>query len=78
MDSWKKVKVPSGCKLFKVHNFTFMVSGVIYLLEVDEFMDGSFTGHGEHSTDKSNVIESVNGKSLEDCLELLINKIKKS
>jgi hypothetical protein len=55
-----------------------MVSGVIYHLEIDEFADGTFTGHGEHSTDKSNIIESVNGSSLEECISTLIGKIKTS
>ena len=74
---WKKTKVPPGCRLFKSHNFTFMNKGVSFHLEVDEYNDGSYTGHGEHSTDKNLVIESVNGTSLEACLEALINKIEK-
>lgn len=76
MDGWKNIKVTSGCKLFKVHNFTYMDSGTIYHLEIDEFADGSYTGHGEHSTDKSNIIESVNGSSVDECLAALIAKIK--
>jgi len=76
MGEWKNANVGTGCKLFKVHNFTYMDSGTIYHLEIDEFADGSFTGHGEHSTDKSNIIESVNGSSMEECLNGLISKIK--
>ena len=73
--NWKSVKVQSGGKLFKVHNFTYMVKGVTYHLEVDEFNDGACTGHGEHSTDKNSFVESVNGPSVEDCLNLLIERI---
>lgn len=76
MSGWKNVKLPVGCKLFKVHHFTFMLSGTIYHFEIDEFSDGTFTGHGEHSTDKSSVIESVNGNSLEECLNALISRIE--
>jgi hypothetical protein len=74
---WKKTKIPEGAKLFKVHNFTFMLKGSTYHLEVDEFADGTFTGHGEHSTDKNTVLESVSGKSLEDCVSNLIKNAKK-
>lgn len=73
--NWKAVKVAGGAKLFKVHNFTYMVKGVTYHLEVDEFHDGSCTGHGEHSTDKNSFVESVNAKSVEDCLNLLVERI---
>jgi hypothetical protein len=44
MDEWRKVKLPAGSKLFRVHNFTFMAKGNTYVLEVDEFADGSFSG----------------------------------
>jgi hypothetical protein len=76
MDEWRKVKLPAGSKLFRVHNFTFMAKGNTYVLEVDEFADGSFSGHGEHSTDKSSVVESVSGTSVGDCLDKLIKKIE--
>jgi hypothetical protein len=75
--NWKKVVAPEGAKLFKVHNFTYMHKGTTWHFEVDEFMDGSFTGHGEHSTDKSSVLESVSAKALEDCVSALIKCIKK-
>ena len=74
---WKNIKIPEGAKLYKVHNYTYMHKGVIYHLEVDEFQDGTFVGHGEHSSDKSNVLESVSGNSVLHCLEILVNKIKK-
>jgi hypothetical protein len=76
MDGWRNVKVPSGSKLFRVHNFNFMHKGTNFVLEIDEFSDGSYSGHGEHATDKSSVVESVSGSSLEDCLEKLIKKIE--
>jgi hypothetical protein len=75
--NWKKVSLPDGSKLFKAHSFTYMHRGITYRLDVEEFADGSFTGHGEHSTDKSSVLESISGTSLEDCLNALIKKIKK-
>ena len=71
---WKSVQTNGG-KIFKVHNFTYMHKGATYLLEVDEFADGNCSGHGEHSTDKSNVLESVSGNSVKECLEALIAKI---
>jgi hypothetical protein len=73
---WKKVKLPNGAKLFKVHNFNFLHSGVNYNLEVDEYADGTFTGHGEHATDKNNMVESVSGKTINGCLEALIQRIQ--
>ena len=75
--NWSKVALPEGAKLFKIHNFTYMHKGTTYHFEVDEFMDGTFTGHGEHSTDKNSVLESVSGKSVEDCVATLIGKLKK-
>jgi len=75
--NWKLVTIPEGSKLFKSHGFTFIHKGATYLLEVDEHRDGSFTGHGEHTTDKSNVLASVHSQSMEDCLNQLISKIKK-
>lgn len=73
---WKQAKIPSGGKLFKVNNFTFMFKGTNYTIEVDEFSDGTFTAHGEHATDKSSVFEPVSGKSMGDCLSALIAKIQ--
>ncbi len=73
--SWKKIVVQPGGKLFKMHQFTYMVKGVTYQLEVDEFADSSFTGHGQHATDRNNTVESVNGKSIDECLTLLVAKI---
>lgn len=62
--NWKLVAIPEGSKLFKSHGFTFVHKGSTYLLEVDEHRDGTFTGHGEHSTDKSTVLASVHGSSM--------------
>lgn len=76
MSGWNKIKLPEGARLFKVHHFTYMWKGATYLFEVDEFADGSFTGHGEHSTDKSRVLESVSGKSPEECLSALLKNVK--
>ncbi|MCX6124676.1 MAG: hypothetical protein NTV34_08000 [Proteobacteria bacterium] len=73
--NWKAVKVQPGGKLFKVHNFTYMVKGVTYRLEVDEYHNGICTGHGEHSTDKNSLIESVSANSTEECLSLLIERV---
>lgn len=73
---WKNVKVPAGSKLFKSHNFTFMTKGHSWQLEVDEYSDGTFSGHGEHSTDRNSFVESVSGKSLNDCLAALIERIQ--
>jgi hypothetical protein len=73
---WKKVNTPTGSKLFKVHIFTFMHKGVNYSLEVDEFLDGTCTGHGEHSTDKSSILEPVSGATVSECLQSLISRIQ--
>ncbi len=74
---WKKVKTPDGAKIFLVHNFTVMHKGTNYHLEVDEFADGSFSGHGEHSTDKSTLLPSASGKSIEECVSNLLVALKK-
>lgn len=73
--NWKAIKVHSGAKLFRVHNFTYMVKGTTYNLEIDEYHDGSFTGHGEHSTDKNSFVESVTARSMEECMEQLLQRI---
>lgn len=73
---WKHISLPHGSKLIKLHNFTFMLGGHSYIIEIDEFNDGSYAAHGEHSTDKNFVIESVSGSSLEGCLEAIIKKIE--
>jgi hypothetical protein len=73
--NWKSIKVHQGGKLFKVHNFTYMCKGSTFHLEVDEFHDGTCSGHGEHSTDKNSFVESVSGKSVEDCLNQLLDRI---
>ncbi len=73
---WKNIKIPSGAKLFKAHTFTFMMKGNTYHLEVDEFSDGSFTGHGEHSSDRNSFVESVSGRSVNECLSALIERIQ--
>ena len=61
---WKDIKLPKGCKLIKIHKFLYMANGVSYNLEIDEFADGMFTGHGEHASDESQQLKSVTGKSL--------------
>ena len=76
MSDWCSVNVPNGSKIFKSHSFTFMHGGNTYVLEIDEYSDGTFSGHGEHSTDKSSVIESVSGSSTKECLEKLIGRIE--
>jgi hypothetical protein len=73
--SWKKIAVHQGGKLFKMHQFTYMVKGVTYQIEVDEFADSTFTGHGQHATDRNNLVESVTGKSIDECVTLLVAKI---
>jgi hypothetical protein len=76
MGDWKDASIPDGSKLFRSHVFTFMHGGNTFALEIDEFKDASFTGHGEHTIDKSCVIESVSGTSIKDCIEKLAKKIE--
>jgi hypothetical protein len=73
---WKSIKVPAGGKLFKIHNFNYIHKGTNFALEVDEYMDGTFTGHGEQASDQNYFIESVSGKDLGDCLGQLISRIQ--
>lgn len=73
---WKSAKIPQGGKLYKVHAFNFMYKGNNYHLQIDEYADGQFTGHGEHSADKNFVIESVSGSSINQCLTGLLAKIE--
>lgn len=72
---WQKLIIPAGSKLFRMQRFTYMHKGVNYLLEVDEYNNGTCMGHGEKSNDKNFVIESVSGPSMEECLNQLIKKI---
>jgi hypothetical protein len=72
---WKKINVPAGSKLLKVHNFTYIHKGVNYNLEIDEYSDGRCSGHGEQSIDKNFVIETVSASSVDDCLKQLVDKI---
>lgn len=73
---WKSLKLAPGGKLFKVHTFNLIHNGINFNLEVDEYNDGTFTGHGEHSTDKNFVIESVSGSDMKACLQALIKRIQ--
>ncbi len=74
--SWEKVSLPSGTRLFKIHNFCFLAKGSNYLIEIDEFATGACTGHAEHATDANFVIESVSAPTVKDCLESVIKKIE--
>ncbi len=62
--SWTSIQLPSGSKLFKVHTFNFLYLGVNFLIEVDEYGTGEFSGHAEHANDSSYVIESVSAPTL--------------
>ena len=73
--NWESVKSPEGAKLFKVHNYTYMYKGANYLIELNEYGDSKWVGHGEHATDKNSVVPSVNGSSAEECLNQLIDSI---
>ena len=72
---WKKIKVPAGSKVIRVHHFTYIHKGVNYSLEVDEMSDSRCSGHGEHSKDKNFVIETVSGNTIEECVNHLVEKI---
>ena len=72
---WKKIALPSGAKLFKMHHFTFVHKGSNYSLEIDEYLDGLYAGYGEHTTDKNFYVESVSGKTFNECLDSLVKKI---
>ena len=74
--TWNSIQLPEGGRLFKAHNFTFMYKGSNFTIEVDEFSDGTFSGHAEHARDKNLQIESVSGRSVEHCMEQLIKKIQ--
>lgn len=73
---WKSAKTPKGARLFKVHHFNFLYNGANYVLELDEYGDGTWSGHAESTADKNFVIESVSGKDMKDCIEVLIAKIE--
>lgn len=74
--NWDSVRLPEGSKLLRIHRFTYMHQGVNYVFEVNEMGPGSWIGHGEHATDQNSVIPSVNGATLEECLNQLISKIE--
>ncbi len=73
--NWKQVKIESGGRLLRIHTFTYMWKSATFHFEIDESQDGLFTGHGEHSTDKNFMIESVTSKTVEDCVSQLIAKV---
>ena len=73
---WKAIQIPDGSKLFRIHKFTYMHQGVNYLFELNEMGDGKWIGHGEHATDQNSMIPSVNGSSLEECINQLILNVK--
>jgi hypothetical protein len=75
--SWKQVKIAQNCKLMQVHNFTYLHKGTAFQFEVDEYLDGAFTGHGEQTNDKSFFVEPVTAKSLNECLQSLIDRVEK-
>ena len=72
---WKSLSLPEGSRLNRVHQFTFMLKGQTYQFEIDELSDGSFSGHGEHSSDKNFVLSSVSGSSVSDCVNQLIKDV---
>ena len=72
---WEKIKVPGGNRLIKAHSFMYMVEGTTYKIGIDEYSDGKFTGHGEHSSDESQQLSSVVGGTIEECLQSLIDSI---
>ncbi len=74
---WKTLKIPEGSTLFKIHRFNLIHQGVNYVLEINEHGVGNWVGHGEQATDANIVIQSVNGASLEECLNKLIDRIHK-
>lgn len=73
---WKSIKLPAGTKLFKIHTFNLIHKGTNFNLEVDEYSDGTFTGHGEQASDQNFFIESVSGKDLAGCLQQLIDRVQ--
>ncbi|MCX6127949.1 MAG: hypothetical protein NTX25_02655 [Proteobacteria bacterium] len=74
---WKAIKVPDGSKLFKIHRYNYLHQGINFLFEINELGDNMWIGHGEHATDQSSVIPTVNGATLEDCLNKLISLVNK-
>jgi hypothetical protein len=50
-----------------------MGDGNTFEIEIHEFPDGTFTGHGGHSTDDLQQLKSVSKKSLEECLQTLVD-----
>lgn len=74
---WNAMKIPDGSKLFRIHRFTFLHQGVNYLLEINELGKAMWIGHGEHATDQSSVIPTVNGSTLEETLNKLISQVVK-
>lgn len=69
------LNIPKGAKLIKIHKYLYMHNGSSYNLEVDEYSDGMFAGHGEHAADESQQLKSVTGKTLNECLQPLIDNI---
>ena len=73
--NWDQIQVPPGGRIVRVSHFTYIFNGINFIIEVDESPDGTVTVHGEHSTDKNFVVESVSGSSVEECLNGILKKI---
>ena len=75
--NWANIKLPDGCKLFRIHKFSYMSKGINYVFEINEVSENSFIGYGEQATDSNSVLETVNGDSIESCLNGLIANVEK-
>lgn len=74
--SWKDLKVATGSQLFRLHNFLYLHQGKTYELEVNEYSDGRFVGHGEIANDPQSQLASVNGSNVDECVAKLVEAVE--
>ena len=74
---WKDLTIEAGCQLFRLHNFLYLHKGKTYELEINEYSDGRFVGHGEVANDPQSQLPSVNGNSIDECVGKLVEEATK-
>lgn len=75
-DAWKSVSHSQKNKLFRVHSFLFIAGGHSFSIEVQESASGDFLAHAENMSDPHDVLPSVHGKGIEDCVRQLVQHIE--
>jgi len=76
-DSWKSVTISERERLFRISNYLFVSQGRSYSIEVQEAPDGTFLAHGENTSDPHDVLRSVTGTTMQECLQAIVDQIER-